>query len=238
MNLKKFALCVISMIMTVMLFDAEAAYAEEAFNTEEVVSNDAVTEQVEVPVSTLAAEQIAIPVSVSASEVTVVPEVSLEQEVIQEETKPAEKVRKNAKKIKAGGAGDNNDYSKADLRLMSAIIYCEANMEPYAGKLGVGIVVMNRVKSSSFPSTIKGVIYQRGQFSPVRNDSLKRALARYDAGKFTSDREKQCIKAAKAALNGEKTVRYKGKTKNMGNYKYFSGYLSRAKYRISGHMFK
>ena len=42
MNLKKFALCVISMIMTVMLFDAEAAYAEEAFNTEEVVSNDAV----------------------------------------------------------------------------------------------------------------------------------------------------------------------------------------------------
>ena len=121
MNLKKFALCVISMIMTVMLFDAEAAYAEEAFNTEEVVSNDAVTEQVEVPVSTLAAEQIVIPVSVSASEVTVVPEVSLEQEVIQEETKPAEKVRKNAKKIKAGGAGDNNDYSKADLRLMSAI---------------------------------------------------------------------------------------------------------------------
>ncbi len=231
MNLKKFALCVISMIMTVMLFDAEAAYAEEAFNTEEVVSNDAVTEQVEVPVSTLATEQIAVPVSVSEPEVTAAPE------VIQEEVKPTEKVRKNAKKIKAGGAGDNN-YSKADLRLMSAIIYCEANMEPYAGKLGVGIVVMNRVKSSSFPSTIKGVIYQRGQFSPVRNGSLKRALARYDAGKFTSDREKQCIKAAKAALNGEKTVRYKGKTKNMGSYKYFSGYLSRAKYRISGHMFK
>lgn len=216
MNLKKFALCVISMIMTVMLFDTEAAYAEEAFNTEEV----------------------AIPVSVSAAEVTAVPEISSGQEFIQEESNTAEKIRKNAQKIKAGGAGDNNDYSKADLRLMSAIIYCEANMEPYAGKLGVGIVVMNRVKSSSFPSTIKGVIYQRGQFSPVRNGSLKKALARYDADKFTSDREKQCIKAAKAALNGEKTVRYKGNTRNMGSYKYFSAYLSRAKYRIGGHMFK
>ncbi len=216
MNFKKFALCVISMIMTVMLFDTEAAYAEEAFNTEEV----------------------AIPVNTSTAEVTAAPEISLEQELIQEESNTAEKIQKNVQKIKAGGAGDNNAYSKADLRLMSAIIYCEANMEPYAGKLAVGIVVMNRVKSSSFPSTIKGVIYQRGQFSPVRNGSLKKALARYDADKFTSYREKQCIKAAKAALNGEKTVRYKGKTRNMGSYKYFSGYLSRAKYRISGHMFK
>lgn len=216
MNFKKFALCVISMIMTVMLFDTEAAYAEEAFNTEEV----------------------AIPVNTSTAEVTAAPEISLEQELIQEESNTAEKIQKNAQKIKAGGAGDNNAYSKADLRLMSAIIYCEANMEPYAGKLAVGIVVMNRVKSSSFPSTIKGVIYQRGQFSPVRNGSLKKALARYDTDKFTSYREKQCIKAAKAALNGEKTVRYKGKTRNMGSYKYFSGYLSRAKYRISGHMFK
>lgn len=102
MNLKKFALCVISMIMTVMLFDAEAAYAEEAFNTEEVVSNDAVTEQVEVPVSTLAAEQIVIPVSVSASEVTVVPEVSLEQEVIQKRQSRQKRFVKMQRRLKQG----------------------------------------------------------------------------------------------------------------------------------------
>ncbi len=222
MNFKKFALCVISIVITVTLFNTEAAYAEEAFNTEEAVSNEACTEQMEVP----------------AIEAAAVSDTYQTQDAAPEASKSVKKVSKKAKKIRAGGAGDDDNYSKADLRLMSAIIYCEANMEPYAGKVGVGIVVMNRVKSSSFPSTIKGVIYQRGQFSPVRNGSLKKALERYDAGKFTSDREQQCIKAAKEALNGQKTVSYKGKTRDMSKYKYFSGYLSRAKYRIAGHMFK
>lgn len=130
------------------------------------------------------------------------------------------------------------NYTKAELRLMSALIFCEAGSEPYAGKLAVGIVVMNRVESKSFASTVKGVIYQRGQFSPTRNGALPRALARYDAGKFTSVNEKQCIKAAKAALNGEKTVKYNGKKKNMDDYHFFSGYIRNARYRISGHMFK
>ena len=49
MNFKKFALCVISIVITVTLFNTEAAYAEEAFNTEEAVSNEACTEQMEVP---------------------------------------------------------------------------------------------------------------------------------------------------------------------------------------------
>lgn len=138
----------------------------------------------------------------------------------------------------AAYAKEDEEYTRAELRLMSAIIYCEANVEPYAGKLAVGIVVMNRVESKSFPSDIRSVIYQRSQFSPVRNGSLKRALEKYDNGKFTSDDEKQCIKAAKAALSGEKSVEYKGKTKNMKSYHYFSGYLGRAKYRIGGHLFK
>ena len=138
----------------------------------------------------------------------------------------------------AAYAKEDEEYTKAELRLMSAIIYCEANVEPYAGKLAVGIVVMNRVESKSFPSDVKSVIYQRSQFSPVRNGSLKKALAKYDADKFTSSDEKQCIKAAKAALSGEKSVTYKGKTKNMKNYKYFSGYLRGSKYRIGNHLFK
>ncbi len=172
---------------------------------------------------------------VIVQEVVPVEEMTVTSEAPSE--KPVKNIRKRTKKVRAGAEGED-DYSKADLRLMSAIIYCEANMEPYAGKVGVGIVVMNRVRSSSFPSTIKGVIYQRGQFSPVRNGSLKKALERYDAGKFTSDREKQCIKAAKAALGGQKSVTYKGKTKDMGKYKYFSGYLGNAKYKLAGHMFK
>ena len=129
-------------------------------------------------------------------------------------------------------------YNKADLRLLSCIISCESNNEPYAGKLAVGIVVMNRVKAKAFPNSVKGVIYQKSQFSPVRNGAMKRALARYDAGKFNSKNEKQCIKAAKEALDGVKVVTYSGKKKNMKTYHYFSGSLRGARYRISGHQFK
>lgn len=129
-------------------------------------------------------------------------------------------------------------YTKAELRLMSAIIYCEAGSESYAGKLAVGIVIMNRKASSGFPNSIKGVIYQKRQFTPARSGALKRALSNYDADKFNSKLEKQCIKAAKEALSGSKSVEYKGKTKSFAKYKYFSGYIRRAKYRIGGHMFK
>ena len=81
----------------------------------------------------------------------------------------------------------------ADLRLMSSIINCEAGIEPYQGKLAVGIVVMNRIKSKSFPNTLRGVIYQRGQFSPVRNGSLNRRLSEYDSGRIKSKQWKTCI---------------------------------------------
>ena len=75
---------------------------------------------------------------------------------------------------------------------MASIINCEAGSEPYQGKLAVGIVVMNRVSSKSFPNSIKGVIYQKGQFSPVRNGSLKKRLRQYDSKtvKMSQKREK------------------------------------------------
>ena len=151
----------------------------------------------------------------------------------------------SVKKAKAGKAGSvkkakkKPSYTKAELRLMSSIIFCEANIEPYAGKLAVGIVVMNRVASKDFANSVKGVIYERGQFSPVRNGALKRALARYDAGKFTSKNEKQCIKAAKLALEGKKTVTLSGgKRLNMKSYHFFSVYLRGARLKIKGHRFK
>lgn len=151
----------------------------------------------------------------------------------------------SVKKAKAGQTGSvkkakkKPSYTKAELRLMSSIIFCEANIEPYAGKLAVGIVVMNRVASKDFANSVKGVIYERGQFSPVRNGALKRALARYDAGKFTSKNEKQCIKAAKLALEGKKTVTLSGgKRLNMKSYHFFSVYLKGARLKIKGHRFK
>ena len=129
-------------------------------------------------------------------------------------------------------------YTKAELRLLSCLIYCEANGEPYAGKLAVGIVVMNRKSSNSFPDTVKGVIYQKYQFGPARNGALKRALKEYDSGRFTSATEKQCIKAAKAALNGKKTVTYRSKKYNMDDYYFFSTYVKGKRLTIKNHQFK
>ena len=115
----------------------------------------------------------------------------------------------------------NKGCNGNDLRLMACIINCEAGSEPYQGKLAVGIVVMNRKSSKSFPNTLRGVIYQKYQFGPTRNGSLKKALKKYEAGQFKSTAEKACIKAAKYALNGNKKVSYKSKTYYMKSYHYF-----------------
>ncbi len=132
----------------------------------------------------------------------------------------------------------NENYSKAELRLLSALIYCEAQSELYRGKLAVGIVVMNRVKSSRFPDTLKGVIYQKYQFSPVRSGSLRRALAEYDRGNFTSENEKECISAAKAALSGARSFTVNGKKKDFSRFMFFSGRLRGYTFKLGNHQFK
>lgn len=129
-------------------------------------------------------------------------------------------------------------YNSADLRLLSSLIYCEAGNESYAGKLAVGIVVMNRKSSSQFPGSLKGVVYQKYQFGPVTNGALKKALSQYDSKKFTSSGKKASVKAAKEALSGTKKVSHKGKTINMSNYLYFSGRVKQAKVTIGGHQFR
>lgn len=163
-------------------------------------------------------------------------EVQTTQEATTQTVKKAQK--KKSKKVKTK-KGNLPSYTKSDLRYMSSIIYCEAGNQPYAGKLAVGIVVKNRMESKRYPSSIKGVLYQRYQFSPARNGSLARALRTYDKGGFSSTSYyKQCVKAAKAALSGEKKVTYKGKTTHMKGYYCFNGYVSGARLRIAGHMFK
>ncbi|MCS0827418.1 cell wall hydrolase [Cytobacillus firmus] len=64
------------------------------------------------------------------------------------------------------------NVSASDVDLMARLVRAEALGEPYAGKVAVAYVVLNRVDSSQFPNTIKGVIYQKGQFSPVSNGAI------------------------------------------------------------------
>lgn len=157
-------------------------------------------------------------------------------EPVEEEEKEEAPEKEETKKKKTSEKKKN--YTKAELRLLSCLISCEAGSEPYAGKVAVGIVVVNREESSKFPNSIKNVIYQKYQFGPARNGSLAAALKRYDSGKFDSASDKACIKAAKEALSGEKTVTYKGKNINMKGFLFFSGRVSGARLTIGNHQFK
>ena len=93
-------------------------------------------------------------------------------------TKQVKKTIAKSKKTKKSKVKKTRaKYKKSDLRLMASIINCEAGGESYQGQVAVGIVVMNRVRSKQFPNTIRKVIYQRGQFSPVRNGMLRKKIS-------------------------------------------------------------
>lgn len=81
-----------------------------------------------------------------------------------------------------------------DLTLLAAIIDCEAGGESYECQLAVGAAVINRVKSGSYPNSISGVIYQKGQFGPASSGKLARKLS----GRISSS----CYSAAQEAMSG------------------------------------
>ena len=110
-----------------------------------------------------------------------------------------EAARIAAEAQQAAQAAQTAAVSAEELKLLANIIYCEAGSESYVGKVAVGNVIMNRVKSVSQPNTITEVVYARGQFSPVRNGSLQRALSSDKA-------DASCYQAAIEALAGAQPV--------------------------------
>lgn len=83
-----------------------------------------------------------------------------------------------------------------DYTLLAAIISCEAGGEGYDAQLGVGSVIMNRVKGSRHPNTIREVLLARGQFPPATNGTLAKKLS---SGKISET----SYAAASAALSGQ-----------------------------------
>ncbi|MDD5866394.1 MAG: cell wall hydrolase [Lachnospiraceae bacterium] len=83
-----------------------------------------------------------------------------------------------------------------DVTILAAIIQHEAGNEIYQGQVAVGSVVMNRVRSSRFPNTVRGVIFQSGQFTNAQ--ALDQVIAR--------GLKQSCINAAQEALNGSDVV--------------------------------
>lgn len=65
----------------------------------------------------------------------------------------------------------------SDIQLMARAINGEARGEPYEGQVAVGAVILNRVKSSQFPNTISGVIYQSGAFTAVADGQINQPIA-------------------------------------------------------------
>ena len=119
--------------------------------------------------------------------------VTMEQIEAEEAARRAEEEK--AKRTKNLGA---IAASTDEVTLLAALIQSESGNQPYEGQLGVGAVVMNRVRSGSYPNTIQGVISAPGQFGPAATGKVSAILA--------SGPKASCMQAAQAAINGETTI--------------------------------
>ena len=92
--------------------------------------------------------------------------------------------------VTLAGSVSAASYNESETYLLGRLVHGEARGEPYVGKVAVAAVVLNRVKSSSFPNTISGVIYQAGAFDAVADGQIN----------LTPDDDS--LRAARDALNG------------------------------------
>ena len=81
-------------------------------------------------------------------------------------------------------------YRETEVEILARLVNGEARGESYKGQVAVGAVILNRVKSSKFPNTIAGVIYQRGAFDAVSD------------GQIDLEPSDSCLRAARDAMNG------------------------------------
>ncbi len=172
-------------------------------NNEKVIVEDKENLATEVVKDTEEAEEA------EDEEVAEVKEEKEKEEVEDKEEKTEDKKKTAATKKKTAAqkkkeAAEQAEFDK-QVELLAALIETEAGNQRHEGKVGVANVVLNRVGNKKITAArIENVIRAKGQFSVVRLGTFDRALKRYD--KVNTSMEKACIKAAKAALNGENHV--------------------------------
>lgn len=151
-------------------------------------------------------------VKIAAVEAKIAYEAKLEEE--RRAAEEAERIAREKAEAEAAAA-----QQAAEKELLASLIFCEAGNQPYEGQVAVGAVVMNRIKSSSYPDTMEEVIYQSGQFSPAMSGWLDRVRANQG---YTE----AAMQAAEDALAGSNPI---------GDCLYFSvgGYGT----RIGDHLF-
>jgi N-acetylmuramoyl-L-alanine amidase len=92
--------------------------------------------------------------------------------------------------ITSNSSSSSSSNNSSNVNLLARVVYGEARGEPYTGQVAVAAVVLNRVKSSKFPNTISGVVYQSGAFDAVAD------------GQINMTPDTTAKKAAQDALNG------------------------------------
>ena len=130
------------------------------------------------------------------TELTVSEAITLEEEREIARKKAEEEAKRKASQTTDVVVAQNPSYNATtdEVLLLAALIQCEAGSEIYEGKVAVGAVVLNRVRSSRYPNTISEVIYSPGQFTPAGNGKVAAVLA--------NGPKESCIEAAQEALNG------------------------------------
>ena len=160
-------------------------------------------------------------VKIAAVEAKITYEAKLEEE--RRAAEEAERIAREKAEAEAEAAAaaqaEAEAAQQAEKELLASLIFCEAGNQPYEGQVAVGAVVMNRIKSSSYPDTMEEVIYQSGQFSPAMSGWLDRVRANQG---YTE----AAMQAAEDALAGSNPI---------GDCLYFSvgGYGT----RIGDHLF-
>ena len=180
--------------------EAQAKAAEEAARLEAEAQAKAAAEEaarLEAEAQAKAAEEAARIEAEAQAKAAAEEAAQLEAEAQAKAAEEAARIAAEAQQ--AALAAQTAAISAEELKLLANIIYCEAGSESYVGKVAVGNVIMNRVKSASQPNTITEVVYAKGQFSPVRNGSLQRALSSDKA-------DAACYQAAIEALAGAQPV--------------------------------
>ena len=92
--------------------------------------------------------------------------------------------------ITSSSSSSSSSNNSSNVNLLARVVYGEARGEPYTGQVAVAAVVLNRVKSSKFPNSISGVVYQSGAFDAVAD------------GQINMTPDATAKKAAQDALNG------------------------------------
>ena len=158
-------------------------------------------------------------VKIAAAEAKIAYEAKLEEE--RRAAEEAERIAREKAEAEAAAAAqaEAEAAQQAEKELLASLIFCEAGNQPYEGQVAVGAVVMNRIKSSSYPDTMEEVIYQSGQFSPAMSGWLDRVRANQG---YTE----AAMQAAEDALAGSNPI---------GDCLYFS--VGRYGTRIGDHLF-